>query len=88
MKRLIVLLGAGGALMLASCESGKDPEVIHATSDEISIVAWGWSRPDSIASSHCRRFDKEAVYRATMPLAEYDDTRTVIYSCQWPNFGG
>jgi hypothetical protein len=87
MKRPIVLSWAA-ALALVSCESGKAPEIIHATSDEISIVAWGWSRPDDIASSHCRRFDKEAVYRATMPLAEYDDTRTVIYGCQWPNFGG
>jgi hypothetical protein len=67
--------------------TAKDPEIIFATQDEISIGAWGWTRPDHIASEHCRRFDKEAVFLATVRADEYDDRRIVYYSCRWPNYG-
>ena len=73
-------------LYLAKPATAKDPEVLSATEDEISIGAWGWSRPDDIASEHCRKFDKEAVFLSTLRADAYGDARIVYYRCQWPNY--
>jgi hypothetical protein len=64
--------------------SAKEPEITYATENEISISVGGWTRPDDIATAHCRRFDKEAVFLSTLRADEYDDLRIVYYSCQWP----
>ena len=90
---LVALVSIVPAFMLSGCirylatpVTAKEPEVTYASEDEISIGVWGWSRPDAIASQHCRKFDKEAVFLATVRADEYDDTRIVYYRCQWPNY--
>jgi len=85
---LLAFLSLSGCVWyLTTPVTARDPEIIFATENEISIGVWGWFRPDDIASQHCRRFDKEAVFLATERAGEYDDTRIVYYSCQWPNYG-
>ena len=77
--------------ILAACGgpvAAPDREIIHATENEISIGTWEWSRPDSIAVDHCRRFGKEAVFLSSVRAQEYSDMRIVYYSCVWPNYGG
>ena len=75
------------SIAVSACvTSTRDPEITRATADEISIAVWGWARPDALASSHCRRFDKEAVFLGVVSPDPYEDTRIVYYTCQWPNF--
>ena len=84
---LVPAYGFSGCVWyLATPVTAKDPEITYATEDEISIGVWGWSRPDSIATEHCRKFDKEAVFLSTVRADNYDDTRIVYYRCQWPNY--
>ena len=63
--------------------TADDPEVISANENEISFGVFGWTRPDALAEEHCRRYDKEAVFQATVRANEHSDARIVYYSCIW-----
>lgn len=84
-----VALSAGAlsgcsVVYLGAPVTAKDAEVISASENEISIGVFGWFRPDALAGEHCRRYDKEAVFQATMRANEYSDARIVYYNCVWP----
>ena len=89
MRRYGLILLFIGSMGLAACTApgtsaltSPPPETVAATPNEISILAYGWGKPDNIASRHCARFGKRATYLAASRVYdEFDDQRLHYYRC-------
>jgi hypothetical protein len=76
-----VLTALSACTYLATPITARDPEVMHASQNEISFAVWGWTNPDKLAATHCGRFAKKAAFKGAVRAVEYDDVRIVYYEC-------